>query len=1610
MAFADVSGPQIESARITRGNDSGQDSGITDSNFQAGEYAYIHLNFNEAIRFADNSANHSDLKLLLELSDTASGQTVSGLDAWAEIVALQGNSLIFRYLVPEQLTNSNNQLIDLSHEIVGIRGIFAPDPNNSYTYTRNILNSSANPWNLVLTGKNNVNISGTAYNNFLATITDADRANILTSKSLITDLAGNPAAQTLPSISPVRLDNIDPVLTSVLSTSTGTAGIFAGPGSTITLTAAFSEPLDLTSAAGITAQLNISANGQPVEIAASKIITNSNGVNAMPATRIEFEPCLITGDMSPLIYSDDQNLPISINTISFSSPAADICGNTWQPRALIDQTTTAKVLPNNQFWLDTNRPLVTSQLASETAPENYNFSGGLEPNDPAAQITTGKIFLPVAHIGSNDSFYVSWKINDSILPTADYASGTMPSGSTSNLLGSFSWYDPDQPDAEFAFKYAVSYSSTLPTDDKFQQAVTGTDSSFSYEQVTTAGSSDDIFLHIKLLDEEVYDLTSPIIRINAADNVGNIAGGLMPLIYSADEAAPFAEQIGFSTAYDAANSEGSYTAKIRLTDPSKVNTSNIAYQWADRGAQPTSGSWLTYNGAGDSAETIELTLIHDNLAGGSLHRHDLYIRCQDEADNSNQAVLGPWEYDRDLRFPGYTATWSQEMTAEPEFKLTNITPTNSSPNGATMLVLIRDPLGNGDQYWVRAIDSTMTIWDGTSDFNLNNYKENLLDELTYDYSYANNNTAQYWTYAEVKQNEDYTLYDGSVVANVRFGFRHTELLMSNDSPEAKRLKAIMAGFYYGDIEMMLITGSGIMGSDHDVQVTDSQGTYLLNILNYQNDGNFIQEGAYSSSRTYQYYFDEACTQPVSANHPWYTSNVNKRKISYIPGSALINVEEISMRAAPDRFVLSENGTTTPSTTSYFSTQYPSIHQATITGLTDTDLNENVQTPADGAKYLISDLAGSRFQIDLANLRASDFGISDIDFDSPNTNVSLYLLTSPDEGADVAYSDTIFFNEFKPGDRTGGLVWQAPLSPLASQIITLPAGVTPHSGQYVLTVSIQAKTSAKVEDFFFTDIFVSKQEINSFSLNNSRFDLRFYDSNTDTIYDEFSIPYDANTYEIDLTTDQEITFAEGNGNKITWLNFEIAGGTGTYTFYDKQMDAMRYLPINDEFIKIWNATDPQTAAEYQAAAAWRRISQANADNTARTIESQILWPADSANMLSLIQQSPTAIPLFSGRDNIICYQVANAAGKMSEIKTLIIHEDTSPPELSLNLDPDSSRYTTSVNLTAQDLSGQTDKFMFVDPGLNAATISEMPSDGVQLSVNGNYFVYAYDDSGNIAVKRAAVNHIDSNRPELIIDNDATIIEGNHFTIKARMFDTTDWENNYFLLSFDPDYAELIGDDTIKLPEADGGGQWFAESGSFAGIYYTSVEYEDNSDSGNKIITVKGVFQADPADTEPVSRSITLTACDQAGNTSSSGSEYTFTSMVSAEPVEATLYYINGLPALRFPTPVALRSIQGATAGEQAGAEASPYFSRSWENLPIYANGSLELIYEDLFGNVYEETIDILGFLNNGLSVELSPESPTNGSVTVTLSTLDSGATLTLPVPAALPQAESINRGC
>lgn len=65
------------------------------------------------------------------------------------------------------------------------------------------------------------------------------------------------------------------------------------------------------------------------------------------------------------------------------------------------------------------------------------------------------------------------------------------------------------------------------------------------------------------------------------------------------------------------------------------------------------------------------------------------------------------------------------MTTEPEFKLTNITPTNSSPNGATMLVLIRDPLGKtstGREFILT--DSSLVDWEltavqGSAEFNNN---------------------------------------------------------------------------------------------------------------------------------------------------------------------------------------------------------------------------------------------------------------------------------------------------------------------------------------------------------------------------------------------------------------------------------------------------------------------------------------------------------------------------------------------------------------------------------------------------------------------------------------------------------------------------------------------------------------------------------------------------------------------------------------------------------------------------------------------------------------------------------------------------------------------------
>jgi hypothetical protein len=203
----------------------------------------------------------------------------------------------------------------------------------------------------------------------------------------------------------------------------------------------------------------------------------------------------------------------------------------------------------------------------------------------------------------------------------------------------------------------------LTGSEPFSAAATGSGSSYLYSEITTSQSNDDLFLHIRLLDTFAYNLFNPVLRVMARDLAGNQTEQTFELDYVADRFAPVCSQTGSSSSYDATDRTGSITAELMLTDPSKVDTANIDYQWVVSSLAPDASSWVRYLTAGDAALSVPLNLTKDNLAAGQVHTYDLYIRAADLSATPNTGTYGPFSVSRDLTFPAVDITCATGLMA-----------------------------------------------------------------------------------------------------------------------------------------------------------------------------------------------------------------------------------------------------------------------------------------------------------------------------------------------------------------------------------------------------------------------------------------------------------------------------------------------------------------------------------------------------------------------------------------------------------------------------------------------------------------------------------------------------------------------------------------------------------------------------------------------------------------------------------------------------------------------------------------------------------------------------------------------------------------------------------
>ena len=1566
VALADKKGPKVLSVTVTAGtmNASGLpvDTGVADTTFKAGDLVYIHVNFNEYIRFADNRNTHADVRLKLKLSDLANNQEVEGLEGWADLVALKNKQLDFLLTVPAAFkTSGGSETKTTNHKITGISGIYTTLAGGTLT---SILTGGS--WPLRILGANGQELGESAFSAFTA----EERQKLLTSKSLVTDLAGNScdvAESAFPGIqNPAILDTTPPQVRDIQLQADGSVNGRVGPGSKLTFSAWFTEKLDLASLDGITATINIQDLSVPVTVQADSRLDEAYGVNGVAATRITFKPLLITESMRPLLYRDGQFLRVALESIQFANGAADLCGNALAPVTVL--ASGERLLPSSAFYLDSEGPSVSTTLTADAGR-----------------------YTPLQD-GSPTRFCFSFKVQDLSRLAPQYASGI---NGTPQPQGSFSLYLIGNPAQADPFEYCVTRQAGLTGSETFSAAATGSGSSYLYSEITTSQSNDDLYLHIRLLDSFAYDLFYPVLRVRARDLAGNQTEQTFELDYVADRFAPACSQTGSSSSYDGENRTGSITAELTLTDPSKVDTASIDYQWVASGLAPDANNWIRYLTAGDAALSVPLSLTKDNLAAGQVHAYDLYIRAADLSVTPNTGMYGPFSVSRDLTFPAVDVACSTDILAEPAFTVSVPQVTGTTTNGATAMLLIEDPQGDGSQYFIRTIDSAMTASE-SGVYDPNFFHPDILSDAQ---STRIGTFGGLWRYADVIENETYTFYDGSQSV-VRYGFSNDRTVVIGDpsSPESNRLLAIMNGNYYGEIKVTLITATGITGS----QTSEvSPGVYDLNS---RNDGNLFLEAAYYRKSDNTFYYDAACTQPLE-DRQGHASNFHN--ISTIPAGAVVDSQTWTLRAAGNPVVLTQNGAIQPpaSDPAYpdFSGTGPDIHQASIAALSDVALAADwfsYDGPDDGA-IIKTSIDNAEFRIDLANRLLPDWQLEDIDFSSPGTYAALYLYRSPDADADVADMTTIrpnyssgppFIFETTGTSADHGFICRFPLSAALSQTVTVPANAAIRSGQYFLYVSLAAKGSGRVDEAFYAAIFLDSSPVGDTSLDSLRTD--YFDSG---LLDQVVIDCDATTRELQVGSSMlpDVSLPH-------YIHFRRYSRPVSFYFYDQEDDVGRRFETGLQSIKVWNATPGVDEATTKANADWNAMNSPWLSGT-DVIEwyYHLAWTADTALIEAHHNDS---IYLLSGQDNIIRYQTVGSNGLASGIRSFVIYEDTKPPELDIRLDSDGSRPVPAVRLFASDATGGSGQVRIVSSSAGVNAI--VPPEGIELTKNAIYTVLVGDPAGNYARQNIAINWIDNTSPDLTLTSGTIDGQAFYFTAEIRGPSAAELASEKLNLIFPESYGALLGYAETIVPEQIGGGIWQAPSDGYGGIFATDSRISADGTGFKKTVTVQGVFKHDPAAAGPTERTLTVAAVDQAGNSSV---PLTFSGQVTTQATHCSgAVLVDDRVRLNFTAPVVLETPAG---GRPSNADGSPQtFGSQWQDLPIFSDGTQTIEYVDLFGTGREETIAVSAFGAYGLDVVLTPSTATSGSVTAEITAAVSGTELSLPdaIPGAISQTVSADR--
>lgn len=619
VAFADMKAPTITGWYM-----SSQDNSVSKDTYATDEM-YITVEFSEPIRFADdNPASWSDVYLGLRLinKDTNAEYAVNGGHR-AYLYALRDNKLIFKYDIPNSDENPsampNGQLPN--HYIGGFTGIFDKDGNHCLNYTDD---SGIGKYDLSLFAGSE-ELSGTA-------LTDAGKYGFTSSKSFVTDLAGNEVAgnntQSMGGLKGSEayrplMDLVQPYVEKIDLTVEDSAGnILNSSDST-------GETINLFAKAGVkyrfTVQTSELLKTQDMEITLNlkdnqndyiKLTPTGSGTLTIPNNPPEKQLLYYELALEDGMIPDNSE---SVQVIEVSTPSDPY----------------ENVLDNSKI----------PAIAQDSFPDL------LAPGITTTKTQTNGVYEVDR---TDDTIAFDFTLADDESHGKNNVSGIIPIGDMADLIGSLTVAsaNEDAPAGSVPFEYAVVTEGETPS---YQSALLGNPIYFSQ---SPAGRRT---LYIRVGETMPMDVLPLKVSISGSDIAGNTttaeftldSGQIVDIL---DISGPEISFSGSSTGYDDATGSGSLSVNVSLSDINQISAQSVEYAWTEVGTQPTESDWVKAAFSDTDAQAMSGTIERTFAVTGDTEvlSYDLYVKASDLSTKKNQTVYGPKTFSYNRLYPKYS--------------------------------------------------------------------------------------------------------------------------------------------------------------------------------------------------------------------------------------------------------------------------------------------------------------------------------------------------------------------------------------------------------------------------------------------------------------------------------------------------------------------------------------------------------------------------------------------------------------------------------------------------------------------------------------------------------------------------------------------------------------------------------------------------------------------------------------------------------------------------------------------------------------------------------------------------------------------------------------------